>query len=85
MNDEVVERVAEERVERLPEPPAGMMRVSKAELVWPGKYNEDGTRKEVPRVSLPFQLIERINESRATREAKKDRHPTLFDICGVTE
>src|SRR2546422_1492620 len=54
--------------------------ITKTELVWPGKYNEDGTRKEVPRVSLPFQVIERINESRATREAKKGRQPTLFDV-----
>jgi len=54
--------------------------ISKTELVWPGKYNEDGTRKEVPHVSLPFQVIETINESRATREAKKGRQATLFDI-----
>ena len=45
--------------------------ITKTELVWPGKYNEDGTRKEVPRVNLPFQVIETINESRAAREAKK--------------
>jgi hypothetical protein len=31
--------------------------ITKTELVWPGKYKEDGTRKEVPRVSLPFQVI----------------------------
>src|SRR5205085_11569384 len=54
--------------------------VTRTELVWPGKYNEDGTRKEVPRVSLPFQVIETINESRATREAEKQRQPSLFDI-----
>jgi DNA modification methylase len=54
--------------------------VTKVELVWPGKYNEDGTLREVPRVSLPFQVIERVNESRATREARKTAHPTLFDI-----
>ncbi|MCS7056189.1 MAG: site-specific DNA-methyltransferase, partial [Thermoflexales bacterium] len=56
--------------------------ITKTELVWPGKYNEDGTLKEVPRVSLPFQVIETINESRATREARKEREkrPTLFDI-----
>ena len=54
--------------------------ITRTELVWPGKYNEDGTRKEVPRVSLPFQVIETINESRATREAEKQRQPTLFDI-----
>jgi adenine-specific DNA-methyltransferase len=54
--------------------------VTKTELVWPGKYNEDGTRKEVPRVSLPFQVIETINESRATREAQKTKSLGLFDV-----
>src|SRR3990170_5647977 len=55
--------------------------ISKTELVWPGKYNQDGTRKEVPRVRLPFQVIETINESRATREAKKlPQQSTLFDV-----
>lgn len=54
--------------------------INKTELVWPGKYNEDGTRKEVPRVNLPFQVIETINESRATREAEKSKQLTLFDI-----
>lgn len=53
--------------------------VTKTELVWPGKYNEDGTLKEVPRVSLPFQVIETVNESRATREAKKGQTLSLFD------
>jgi len=55
--------------------------ITKTELVWPGKYNEDGTLKEVPRVSLPFQVVERVNESRATREAKKSGvQGTLFDV-----
>ena len=54
--------------------------ITRTELVWPGKYNEDGTLQEVPRVSLPFQVIERVNESRATREAKKETGPTLFDV-----
>jgi adenine-specific DNA-methyltransferase len=40
--------------------------IGRTELVWPGKYNEDGTRKDVPRLSLPFQVIETVNESRAT-------------------
>jgi hypothetical protein len=48
-----------------------MKRVTKVELVWPGKYNEDGTRKEVPRVSLPFQVIETINGSRASRKGEE--------------
>ena len=55
--------------------------ITRTELVWPGKYNEDGTLKEVPRVSLPFQVIETVNESRATREAfKRCVQGTLFDI-----
>jgi len=54
--------------------------ITKTELVWPGKYNEDGTLKEVPRVSLPFQVIERINESRATREARNVQTLSLFDV-----
>ena len=53
--------------------------VSRTELVWQGKYNEDGTLKEVPRVSLPFQIIETVNESRATREARKTTGMPLFD------
>jgi DNA modification methylase len=59
--------------------------ITKTELVWPGKYNEDGTRREVPRVNLPFQVIETINESRATREAKNAPQAALFDIYRGTE
>src|SRR6267378_1090583 len=55
--------------------------ITKTELLWLGKYNEDGTLKEVPRVSLPFQVIETVNESRATREVEKNRlQGGLFDI-----
>ena len=51
------------------------------DILCPGKYNEDGTRKEVPRVSLPFQVIETVNESRETREARKGgTQAVLFDI-----
>lgn len=56
--------------------------ITKTELVWPGKYNEDGTLKETPRVNLPFQVIETVNESRATREVKKagGAQGGLFDV-----
>lgn len=55
--------------------------ITKTELVWPGKYKEDGTRAELPGVNLPFQVIETVNESRATREAKKGGIQTgLFDV-----
>ena len=60
--------------------------ITKTELVWQGKYNEDGTRKEVERVNLPFQVIETINETRATREAaKKPKQKSLFDIWQAKE
>ncbi len=60
--------------------------VTKTELVWPGKYNEDGTLREVPRVSLPFQVIETVNESRATRDATQPgTQATLFDVYEGTE
>ena len=60
--------------------------VTKTELVWPGKYNEDGSLKEVPRVNLPFQVIETINESRASREAKKvGQQTSLFDFWDAKE
>ena len=59
--------------------------INKTELVWPGKYDDDGMLKEVPRVSLPFQIIERINESRATREANKLAHPSLFETYNGSE
>jgi len=55
--------------------------VTRTELVWPGKYNEDETLKKVQRVNLPFQIIETVNESRATRETKKGAvQGTLFDV-----
>jgi len=59
--------------------------ITKTELVWPGKYNDDGSLREVPRVNLPFQVIERVNESRATREAKKTTTPSLFDFYSGKE
>ena len=55
--------------------------ITRTELVWPGKYNDDGTLRETPRVKLPFQVIETINESRAGREAKKNgSQQSLFEV-----
>jgi len=55
--------------------------ITRTELVWPGKYDEDGALTGVPRVNLPFQVIETVNESRATREAKKGGvQGSLFDV-----
>ncbi len=60
--------------------PSGVGRSARLELVWPGKYDEDGNPRKVPQARLPFQVIERVNESRATREAKKEAGLSLFDI-----
>lgn len=55
--------------------------INKTELVWPGKYNADGSPKDVPRVNLPFQIIETINENQSAREGTKNSaQATLFDI-----
>ncbi len=57
------------------------VKVTRTELVWPRKYNEDGTLRETPRVSLPFQVIERVNKNRATRDAQKAAQQlSLFDV-----
>ena len=64
-----------------PSPPPARISVTKTELVWPGKYDEDGALRETPRVSLPFQVIETVNESRATRAATAPgTQTTLFDV-----
>jgi adenine-specific DNA-methyltransferase len=55
--------------------------ITRTELVWPGKYDEHGSRAVSPRVNLPFQVIETVNESRATREAlKRPAQTSLFDF-----
>lgn len=42
--------------------------VKRAELVWAGKYQEDGSLKPVDRTILPFQTVETVNESKADRD-----------------
>ena len=55
--------------------------VTKPELVWPGKYNEDGTPAEVPSVNLPFQVIETVNERRTGMTAPTlQMQRSLFDV-----
>lgn len=50
--------------------------ITMTELVWPGKYNEDGIRKEVPRANLLFRVIETIDEGRiAVRNSLTWRRP----------
>lgn len=53
-----------------PPPAAGMpvAAITRPELVWPGKYDEQGNRVINRGVALPFQVVETIKEGRATRE-----------------
>lgn len=80
MSNEATPNQSQSSTPRAVDRPTGALHITRTELVWPGKYNDDGTRKEVPRVSLPFQVIETVNESQATRQAKKATGLTLFDL-----
>ena len=53
----------------------------KTELVWEGKYDEYGNRREVDVAgcAMPLQKIETIDEPRSRAEAEKDQK-TLFDL-----
>ena len=63
--------------------------ITRTELVWLGKYDEQGNLVVPERVSLPFQVIERVNQTRATREGEKERlaghEGTLFDYWQADE
>ena len=48
--------------------------ITRTELVWPGKYDEDGNLVTPPCVNLPFQVIER-----------SDHVVTLFDYWRAEE
>jgi len=63
--------------------------ITRTELVWPGKYDEEGNLVPPRRVNLPFQVIEGVNETRATRERHKEELAghvgTLFDYWQAEE
>ena len=63
--------------------------ITRTELVWPGKYDGNGDLVPPRRVSLPFQVIERVNETRATREQREEALQghvgTLFDYWQADE
>lgn len=85
MSNDTTPNQSQNSTARAADYPTGALQVTRTELVWPGKYNDDGSRREAPHVSLPFQVIETVNESRAIREARKDRQPTLFDVWEANE
>lgn len=51
------------------------------ELIWEGKYDAQGRKVAPPRIVLPFQTVETVNESAADRE----RNLSLFGTGGTTE
>src|SRR3990170_5170583 len=53
----------------------------KTELIWEGKYDEYGNRREVDIAgcAIPLQKIETIDEPRSRAEAEKDQ-ATLFEL-----
>jgi hypothetical protein len=42
------------------------------ELIWDGKYDDKGQKVAPPRIALPFQTVETVNESAADRDRMQD-------------
>lgn len=61
------------------------LNINHTELVWPGKYDAEGNLVISSPISLPFQVVERVHETRATREARENRMATLFDVWNSEE
>lgn len=47
--------------------------VSRVELVWPGKYHADGTRRQTPVPRLPLVRVEVINARRPPRRRRPEQ------------
>jgi DNA modification methylase len=60
--------------------------VKDSQVVWPGKFDSNGRLTIPQRWNLPFQVIETINETRATRESKSNGvQQSLFNFWAGTE
>ena len=53
------------------------------ELIWEGKYNDRGRKAAPPRIALPFQTVETVNESAADRDRNQDLFASGQGNCGV--
>ena len=49
------------------------------ELIWDGKYDAEGRRVAPPRIALPFQTVETVNETAQERQAQFDLFATGRD------
>lgn len=55
--------------------------IKDAQVVWPEKFDAKGKVRGTERWDLPFQIIEAVNETRATRETgSSGRQSSLFDV-----
>ena len=45
------------------------------ELIWQGKYDDHGQIVGPPRVALPFQTVETVNQSAQERQMRRRRPP----------
>ena len=54
--------------------------IKKTELVWKGKYNDEGRLTPIEKPGpFPFQIVESINAPRVEK-GEKEEQPSLFDI-----
>ena len=61
--------------------------INRTELVWAGKYDENGELKPVERTILPFQVAETVKGSKADGEkarSSKQRPPTPMKSAANT-
>lgn len=57
------------------------LNIDDVQIVWPGKFGNDGKIRAIPRWNLPFQIIETVNETRAARESgSTGTQRSLFEI-----
>lgn len=55
--------------------------IKDAQVVWPEKFDGNGKIRAVQRWDLPFQIIEAVNETRATRESGSEGpQRNLFEV-----
>ena len=75
---EMTEQPTQKPAVQVQKEPVRPFEITRTELVWPGKYDEHGKLVEPPRVSLPFQVIEVIEDGRTSREGLLDTQMSLF-------
>ena len=58
--------------------------IDKLQLVWPDKFDDHGKLKDIQKINLPFQIIERVNETQITRDANQSgKIKTLYDFWNI--